>query len=245
MSTNRPVTHGTHASTGVEGNSRLTSTNGMVLLALLAVEGFTILRIRQLITLHVFLGIVLLAPVLLKTGSTTYRFARYYTGSRPYLDKGPPHPLLRPLGPLVIVSSLMVLGTGVGLLAVKPGHAGPLLLAHQASFIVWLAVMTIHVLGHLREAAMTTWRELHGASGDPATRRRAARFALIAFALILGVAAATTLLPAAAPWITGRASSDSRGRSAVRDDTGLLRARTLAAVAAAVLSASDRRSGSA
>jgi hypothetical protein len=35
---------------GVVGNSRLTSVNGMVLLILLAVEGFTILGVRQMIT---------------------------------------------------------------------------------------------------------------------------------------------------------------------------------------------------
>lgn len=126
MRTNDRVSDPAHAGAGagVEGNARLTSVNAMVLLALLAVEGFTILRVRQMITLHVFLGILLIGPVLLKTGSTMYRFARYYTGSQPYLDKGPPHPLLRLFGPLVIVSSLAVLGTGVGLLTVARSHRG-------------------------------------------------------------------------------------------------------------------------
>ena len=35
---------------------------GAVLLVLLAVEGFTILRIGRLLTLHVFLGMLLLGP---------------------------------------------------------------------------------------------------------------------------------------------------------------------------------------
>lgn len=202
MSTNHPGTDPAAAYAGVEGNSRLTSANGMLLLALLAVEGFTILSVRQMITLHVFLGIMLIGPVLLKTGSTTYRFARYYTGSQPYRDKGAPHPVLRLLGPLVIVSSLTVLGTGVGLLAVTPEHTGLLLLAHQASFITWIAAMTIHVLGHLREAAVTSRRELRKAAEDPASGRRVVRLALIALALILGVATAATLIPAATPWTT-------------------------------------------
>jgi len=112
MNPNRPVPASALRDAGVEGNARLTSTTGMLLLALLAIEGFTILNVRRLITLHVFLGILLIGPVLLKTGSTMYRFARYYTGAQPYLTKGPPHPLLRLLGPLVIVSSLTLLGTG-------------------------------------------------------------------------------------------------------------------------------------
>ena len=106
------------ADAGVEGNSRLTSATGVVLLVLLAVEGVTVLRVRQLITLHVFLGVVLIGPVLLKSGSTVYRFARYYRGTAPYRGKGPPPLLLRVLGPVVIVTSLLLLGSGVALLTV-------------------------------------------------------------------------------------------------------------------------------
>ncbi len=54
------------ADSGVEGNSRLTSATGIVLLVMLAVEGYTILNVRGLITLHIFLGIMLVGPVLLK-----------------------------------------------------------------------------------------------------------------------------------------------------------------------------------
>jgi len=69
------------AASGVEGNARLTGLNG-VLLVLLAVEGATILRIRQLISVHVYVGVLLVGPVLLKCASTVYRFIRYYAGAR-------------------------------------------------------------------------------------------------------------------------------------------------------------------
>jgi hypothetical protein len=51
---------------GVEGNAWLTAVTGLVLVLLLAVEGVTILRIGQLLALHVFIGILLVGPVLLK-----------------------------------------------------------------------------------------------------------------------------------------------------------------------------------
>jgi hypothetical protein len=54
-----------------------------VLLILLAAEGFTLLRLGRLLTLHFFLGMLLLGPVALKAGSVIYRFYRYYTGSVP------------------------------------------------------------------------------------------------------------------------------------------------------------------
>jgi hypothetical protein len=43
-----------------------------------------------LLTLHVFLGMLLRGPVVVKAGSVLYRFVRYYTGSEPYRRKRPP-----------------------------------------------------------------------------------------------------------------------------------------------------------
>ena len=48
---------------GAEGNERLTAATGAVLLVLFAAEGFTILAIHQMITLHFFLGMLLIGPV--------------------------------------------------------------------------------------------------------------------------------------------------------------------------------------
>jgi hypothetical protein len=182
------------AEQGVEGNSRLTSAIGLLLIGLLAVEGYTILDVQGLITLHIFLGTLLVGPVLLKVATTSYRFVRYYTGSPAYVRKGPPPIVLRVLGPLVTLSSLAVLGTGLGLLTVH-SRGGALLTAHQASFIVWVSVMTIHVLGHVREAAVSTWRDLRQASS-----RRRLRFAAVVAALVIGVGGAVVVLPSATQW---------------------------------------------
>jgi hypothetical protein len=144
--------------------------------------------------------VLLVGPVLLKCASTVYRFIRYYAGARAYRQKGPPQPMLRALGALVILTTFAVLGTGVGLLAVRPGRAGLLLTAHKASFVVWFAVMTVHVLGHIRAAAVDTRRDLRGSPSDPAGSRRHVRIALTALALVAGIAAATAIMPQAAPW---------------------------------------------
>jgi hypothetical protein len=133
---------------GVSGNERLTALTGTVLLIGFAVEGVTILRLGHLLTLHFFLGLLLIGPVLLKIGSTGYRFTRYYAGAPAYVQKGPPAPLLRVLGPFVIVTSLAVLGTGVMLAIVGP-VSGPWLFLHKATFVLWFGVMTIHVLTYV------------------------------------------------------------------------------------------------
>jgi hypothetical protein len=133
---------------GAEGNERLTAMTGAVLLVLLAVEGFTILRLGRLLTLHFFLGMLLLGPVALKAGSVIYRFVRYYTGSAPYRRKGPPALLLRLLGPVIMLLTACVFGSGVMLAVTGPGQ-GPWLLLHKASFILWFCAMAIHVLAYV------------------------------------------------------------------------------------------------
>jgi hypothetical protein len=127
--------------------------------------------------------------------STLYRFARYYTGDDAYVRKGPPHIVLRVLGPFVTLTSLALLGTGLGLLAVKPGRDGLLLTAHKASFILWFAVMAIHVLGHLKESVVTAWAEVRQFSS-----RQAIRLGLLFVALAIGVGLAAALMPTATAW---------------------------------------------
>ena len=132
-------------SDGVEGNEQLTALTGTVLLVGFALEGLTLLALGRLLTLHMFLGVLLIGPVLLKIGSTGYRFVRYYTGSEGYVRKGPPAPIPRLLGPVVVLTSLAVLGTGV-VLALTGRATGPWLFLHKATFVLWFGAMTLHVL---------------------------------------------------------------------------------------------------
>jgi hypothetical protein len=180
---------------GTEGNERLTALTGSILLAGFAVEGVTLLALGRLLTLHVFLGMLLIGPVLLKIGSTGYRFIRYYAGAVPYVRKGPPAPLLRVLGPLVILTSLTVLGSGVGLAVAGP-HRGPWLLLHKASFLLWFGVMTIHVLTY----AWRLPRLLRGGPGAGVLSSTGIRWALVGVSLLGGLLIAILTVHLAVPW---------------------------------------------
>jgi hypothetical protein len=149
------------------GNERLTVITGLVLIVLLAAVGVTIVRIGQLLWLHLFLGLVVLGPVCLKLASTGYRFVRYYTGDEAYRRKGPPAPVLRGLAPLVVFFTLAVFVTGVALLLLGPSSRNPLVLLHKAAFIAWVVFTALHVIGHLPEIA-------HLFSGARRTRREVA-----------------------------------------------------------------------
>jgi hypothetical protein len=134
---------------GTAGNERLTTLTGLLLIVLLAALGITIVRIGQLLWLHLFLGLVLLGPVVLKLASTGYRFVRYYTSNPAYVRNGPPAPALRALAPLVVLFTLGVFVSGVALLVLGPSSRGTLVLVHKLFFFAWAAVTALHVAGHL------------------------------------------------------------------------------------------------
>lgn len=136
---------------GPDGNEVLTSATGVILLVLLAALGVTIVFIGQLLSEHLFLGFLLLGPVALKMASTGYRFARYYTGRRAYVEKGPPWTPLRLTAPFVVLTTIVVFVSGIVLMAVGPLHRDPWFLLHKASFILWLGFIGVHVLGHVPE----------------------------------------------------------------------------------------------
>jgi hypothetical protein len=185
---------------GVLANARLTAAVAVALLVLLAAEGATIPFIGDLLGPHIFIGMLLIPPVLVKLGSTGYRFARYYSHSPAYVRRGPPHIALRLLAPGVILTTLALFGTGVALLIQGP-PSDTLRFAHKLSFIAWVALMSLHVLGHLLDLprlATADWRR-HGAQITGA----GVRAATLAAALLAGVALALLTLPLGSPWSAG------------------------------------------
>ena len=161
--------------------AQLTAATSVVLLALLAVLGVTIVRIGALLNAHMFLGMLLIGPVVLKMASTGYRFVRYYTANPRYRSKGPPPAAMRLIAPIVVISTIVVFASGVALLLAGPGSRGTLTPLHKVSFIVWLVFTGLHVLGHLVElpAALRADRGA-GASWDDHGSGRGALFVPVA-----------------------------------------------------------------
>jgi len=183
---------------GTEGNARLTASTGVVLLVLLAVEGVTILAIRPLLSVHVFVGLTLIPPVVLKLAVTGYRFVRYYRRDEEYVRRGPPMLLMRTLvAPVLVAATVCVFVTGVALVVVGPG-GGVILGLHKASFIVWGVAFALHVLVYALRVP-----RLVAADWAPSRRRPGAalRTGILWFALVAGLTLAIAVLPAAGPWL--------------------------------------------
>jgi hypothetical protein len=178
-----------------EGNARLTAATAAILLVLLAAEGATIPFIGRMTTIHVFLGVLLVPVVALKACSSGWRFVSYYLGRDDYVRRGPPPALLRLLvAPLVVASTAVLFGTGLLLVTLSP-QRGALLGLHKASFIVWFAAMTAHVLAHVLHVPGLVRRDIR-----PGQRGSALRGMLVAGAVVAGLVAAVAMLPEAHGW---------------------------------------------
>ena len=179
---------------GPTGNERLTALTGAALLILFAAEGVTLLRLSRLLYWHYFLGFLLIGPVCLKICATVYRFTRYYARHEPYVRKGPPHPLLRLIGPFIVLSTIAVLGTGVllGVDRQTRAYLGfSLVFLHKVSFLAWAALMTVHVLAYLPRLPRLLAADAAPAKAVArAVGGRGARYGLLLLALGGGLALA-------------------------------------------------------
>lgn len=178
---------------GTDGNEQLTAAVGTALVVLLAVLGVTLLRMHQLIWLHLFVGLALIGPIAVKLASTGYRFVRYYAHDPAYRRKGPPEMVLRLLGPPLILTTVAVLASGIILMFDGPARQGAWLEIHKVSFIVWGVLIGVHVLGHLQQMP----RALRAASRSAGGSGRAIA---LAGGLVAGLLLAAVLIPDFASW---------------------------------------------
>jgi hypothetical protein len=200
---------------GPAGNAVLTAWTGLVLLVLFAAELLTLFDVRGLVSWHVAIGALLVPPALMKTATTGWRVIGYYTGREPYQPAGPPPTLLRWLGPLVVVSTLALLGSGV-LLVVLGEQSGRqhILTAlgfgldwvsvHQGVFAVWCVATGLHLLGRIIPAVQLTVRR----GGEGRVPGALARTALLVVTGAAAVVLAVVLVRADSSWQPGRFGSD-------------------------------------
>lgn len=200
------------ADEGVEGNARLTAGTATILLVLLAIEGFTVLSVSGMLTVHAFVGMVLVPVVAVKIASTTYRFAQYYRGNDAYVRRGPPHPILRLLGPLVTGLTIALLASGIVLIVGGRSYTDPWRQIHKLTFVAWFAATTVHVLGHVLETvrvAPRDWVRQPARVAGASVRR-----ALIAASLVAGIALGIVVQPRVTAWHREPSGRNDRDRVA-------------------------------
>ncbi|MEW1838806.1 hypothetical protein AB0392_12700 [Nonomuraea angiospora] len=194
---------------GPAGNARLTAWTGLALLVLFLVELTTLFDLEGLISWHIVVGVLLVPPALLKTATTGWRIARYYTDRPAYRRAGPPPMPLRVLGPLVVLLTLAALGTGLALIPLGPeaswaplatlaGQNISALTLHKTTAIAWTLTTSLHTIGRLVPALRIT------GLGNKATRvpGRMSRAGVLLLTLVIATATAILLLSASGSWVT-------------------------------------------
>lgn len=166
----------------VAGNARLTALTGLVLLALFTAEIVTvILGVSSVLTAHVAIGLALTPVILLKIGSTGWRFVKFYRGDRAYVRRGAPPGYLRILGPVLITVTVVLVGSGMLAFAGPHWLHGAALTTHKTLFYPWLLILTVHTAGHFAEA-------MRLAAADLLARSRARLAGVGGRRLVLGAA---------------------------------------------------------
>lgn len=202
---------------GPASNARLAASTGLLLLALSLAELVTLISINRLIEWHLALGAALIAPAAFKTAVTGWRLLGYYTAAGPsgpaYKKAGPPPLLLRLLGPLVVVSTALLLGTGLWVVYLGPeGSRRPqlpgglfgvnVITFHQGSFILWAVATGLHVLGRFIPALQLTVIRVAGA---PVARGVALRWLSLACATLISIASVVLILQHTGGWVSAMA----------------------------------------
>ena len=201
---------------GPAGNARLTAWLGLTLLVLMLAELLTLINVTGLITWHLAIGLLLIPPSLAKTAATSWRILRYYTRDAHYTQAGPPPLLLRILGPLVVLATLAVLGSGALLIGLGPSatfrpwftilnHDISPLTLHQVSFIFWAVTTGLHVLARTIPAVHTVILEPRN---QPPLAGRWTRALTIALAASTAAALMFLVLDLSTAWTQG----DIRGK---------------------------------
>ncbi|MCW2780018.1 MAG: hypothetical protein JWR35_467 [Marmoricola sp.] len=191
---------------GPAGNAVLTAWTGLVLLILSIAELLTLFNVRGLLSWHVAIGALLVPPALMKTTTTGWRMVRYYAGNEPYQKAGPPPTLMRLLGPLVVLSTLGLLASGVVLVLIGESRShnnlGSVLgfglswiSIHQGAFIVWATATGLHLLGRIVPAIRIAFASRVGRI--PGASSRVAAVSLVA---VVAVVLAFVLVHADGSW---------------------------------------------
>lgn len=198
-----------------DGNERLTAAVGVFLLVPIVIELVSVLLgVHTFMSLHVFVGLLLIPPVVLKLASTGWRFSRYYLRSDAYVVHGPPMLVMRLLAPLLVAATVVLFSSGVAM-GILHGHA--LVVArrlHGPASVVWIVLVGVHVLVYLKRA-------LHKGAEDIALSTRASvpgargRAYLVAAAAAAGLVVAAATVPAQHHWVNLSRDHHHRGDRSV------------------------------
>ncbi|WP_026695376.1 hypothetical protein [Peribacillus kribbensis] len=189
---NRQGIYAGKKSSPVDRNERTTAIAGAILFVFILVELFITASLHGLTTEHIFVGILLSGPLVVKMFSTGYRFIRYYTRSTEFVRIGPPNIVLRLLAPFLVLTTFLVFISGYGLAF---GHDDSLFgNIHATSVAIWIPLVSVHAYAYIRKVPAIIASDWSRQTNHPVPGRNR-RLGINIAGLLAGVIAAIVLLP--------------------------------------------------
>ncbi|MGC8480780.1 MAG: hypothetical protein ACP5PJ_04470 [Acidimicrobiales bacterium] len=201
--------------------ARISAITGLVSLALIIVEIYTIPYIAALVSWHVVIGMIITGVLVAKLLGVLYRFVRFYQGETEFIEAGPPWPMLRVLAVPLALSTIILLGSGVELTISGPSSFSTSFLvpAHTLVAIIWFFLVALHAFAYFRRSAISSRRDVVVSvvpSKQPTERPSAARtrFLILVLAVLLGLGGAYGLRGFTEVWVNAFAHGISASRPA-------------------------------
>lgn len=192
-----PSTHkAANPASRAAANERLTAVSGALIFVLLVGIGVTVLLIGPLLPVHYLVGFALIPPLGLKLYTTGSRFVRYYLRDRDFRLAGAPPLLSRfVVAPVLVASTVAVMGTGLELWAVADRFGTLWLSLHTVSAVVFMGAIFVHLLSHLRQSAVAVADDAKTRPPEGAITRRSVLLACAILAVALAAASLTYTTP--------------------------------------------------
>ncbi len=134
----------------VIAGARLSALFGVVLLIIFVAEVMTVPFIAGAVGVHIVIGLVAVPLVLGKLAISTYRFTRFYVGDTDFVEAGPPWLPLRVIAPLLVATTVLVIGSGIELVVAGPSSFSDTFLgaAHTLLALIWFFLLALHALAY-------------------------------------------------------------------------------------------------
>lgn len=188
-------------------NERLTGIAGTILFILIVSQLVITANLHSLLSVHIFVGILLSGPLLIKMCSTGFKFLLYYAGNPAFVKHGAPNIWLRLLAPFLVMMTILVFISGFALTFVGPNHMGIFFTIHAASVALWIPLVIVHIYAHIKRATRITLSDLRE-KARLRVKGRNARLGTNVAGLVMGAIAAVLMLPFSAPWDHWRISPE-------------------------------------
>ncbi|MFD1676365.1 hypothetical protein [Alicyclobacillus fodiniaquatilis] len=180
-------------------NERMTAIAGTILFILIVTQLIITANLHALLSVHIFVGVLLSGPIVIKMFSTGFKFVRYYTRNPIFVKSGTPNIWLRLLAPFLVLMTLLVFISGFSLAIIGPTHMGLFFTIHAASVAIWLPLVAVHIYAHIRRATRVTFSDLRQHTSFR-VKGRNGRLGINLAGLIMGAIAAMVMIPVSETW---------------------------------------------